>query len=417
MTSPLFRAEALQSRRQQWLGEVRLTRPVPLSLLVVLMLVAALAVGGWLLVGQYTRKAHVAGVIVPERGWVRLMGPAGATLVERRVQEGQGVRAGDVLFVLSLDRQTEAGAAHQRVQHSVETRRRSLAESLQAQARLQREQETALRRRLQALDTEAAQVDAEMALQAQRLKLAQEALARVEALRADQFVSSAQLQTKSEEVLGVQAQLKALERQRAALRRESSALDGQLRELPLRVRDRSAELERELAALGREAAESDAQREWVIRAPHDGTVTSVAAEAGQTIPADAALASLVPADARLQAHLYAPSSAVGFVEAGQRVQLRIAAFPYQKFGHQLGRVQQVARVPMQPTELAVLPLAGKPGEPMYRITIALDRQDVMAYGRAQPLTAGMQLEADVLLDRRRLVEWLFAPVLGLAERV
>jgi membrane fusion protein len=211
--------------------------------------------------------------------------------------------------------------------------------------------------------------------------------------------------------------MKGLERQRAALRRELAALEGQQRELPLRSRARTAELERELAALSREAAESEALREQVIRAPHDGTVGSIAAEVGQTVRADTALASLVAADARLQAHLYAPSSALGFLRAEQPVQLRVAAFPYQKFGHQSGRVQQVARVPMQSGELAALPLASRPGEPMYRITVALDRQDVIAYGQPQPLAAGMQLEADVMLERRRLVEWLFAPVLGLADRV
>jgi membrane fusion protein len=49
--------------------------------------------------------------------------------------------------------------------------------------------------------------------------------------------------------------------------------------------------------------------------------------------------------------------------------------------------------------------------------VALDRQSVDAYGRPQPLTAGMQLEADVLLDRRRLIEWLFEPLLGLTGRL
>jgi membrane fusion protein len=57
------------------------------------------------------------------------------------------------------------------------------------------------------------------------------------------------------------------------------------------------------------------------------------------------------------------------------------------------------------------------GEPLYRITVALDRQSVAAYGQAQALSPGMQLEADVLLDRRRLIEWLFEPVLGIAGRV
>jgi membrane fusion protein len=385
--------------------------------LVLLLVIAAAGIGGWLALGQYTRKAHVVGVLVPDRGWVRLVAPEGATVVERRVNEGQAVKAGDVLFVLSLDRQTRAGAAQQRVQRSVDQRQSSLAESLRAQQRLTQEQDAALRQRQRALAGEVVQIDAELALQRQRLVLAQEALGRLEALKRDNFVSSAQVQARHEEVLALQAQLKSLDRQHAALAREAAVLEGQRRELPLQMRSRAAELEREVAALAREAAESDAVREIVIRAPADGTVSAVSAEPGQTTPKDTALASLLPADTQLQAHLYAPSSALGFMRPDQAVQLRIAAFPYQKFGHQSGRIHQIGRSPLQAGELASLPLAVKPGEPLYRITVALDRQDVMAYGRAQALAAGMQLEADVLLDRRRLIEWLFAPVLGLVGRV
>ena len=66
-----------------------------------------------------------------------------------------------------------------------------------------------------------------------------------------------------------------------------------------------------------------------------------------------------------------------------------------------------------------MPLAGIAAstEPLYRITVQLDRQDVPAYGAPQSLAPGMQLDADVLLDRRRLIEWIFEPVLGIAGRV
>jgi hypothetical protein len=71
----LFRHEALNARRQQWLGDVQLTRPVSLTMLVTLVLASAVAVGAWLMVGEYTRKAHVAGVLVPEQGCVRRLSP------------------------------------------------------------------------------------------------------------------------------------------------------------------------------------------------------------------------------------------------------------------------------------------------------------------------------------------------------
>ena len=57
------------------------------------------------------------------------------------------------------------------------------------------------------------------------------------------------------------------------------------------------------------------------------------------------------------------------------------------------------------------------GRRAVRAAVTLDQQSVAAYGQAQALVPGMQLEADVLLDRRRLIEWLFEPVLGIAGRV
>ena len=392
-------------------------RPVSLSVLVVLLVACAIAVGSWLVLGEYTRKAHVRGLLVPERGWIRLVSPQVATVAERHVVQGQSVRAGDVLFVLSLEHQTRDGGAQQRVHRSLQARQESLLESLEAQQRLSREQDVALAARVNTIKRETTQLESEMELQRQRLLLSEQSLARLESLRAEGFATTAQIQGKKEEVLGLRVQVASLERQRSTLARDMAELEGQRRELPLQVRARAGELQREAQALAKESADNDAKHEMVIRAPQDGTVATVLAEPGQSVAPDAALASLVPADARLLAHLYAPSSALGFIRPEQLVRLRVAAFPYQKFGHQSGQVQQVSSTPLQAGELAALPLASKPDEPLYRVTVTLEQQHVLAYGREQPLAAGMQLDADVLLERRRLVEWLFAPVLGIAGRV
>ncbi len=206
--TPLFRREAIEAHRQQWMGEVRLVRPVSMSVLVAVLVAVAIAVGCWLVLGEYTRKAHVRGVLVPDRGWIRLVTPQLATVAERRVTQGQAVRAGDVLFVLSLDQHVGDGSAQQRVQRSLRARQESLSETLEARQRLSREQETALTERLAGLRQETAQIATEIELQRQRLALSQQTLARLESLREERFVSSAQINTKSEEVLALRAQLR-----------------------------------------------------------------------------------------------------------------------------------------------------------------------------------------------------------------
>ena len=74
-----------------------------------------------------------------------------------------------------------------------------------------------------------------------------------------------------------------------------------------------------------------------------------------------------PSDSDLQAELYAPSRAAGFLGVGQEVLLRYEAYPYQKFGHYRGRVSAVSQTALAPTAFRYVnggPDGG--GEPMFR---------------------------------------------------
>jgi membrane fusion protein len=416
----LFRPEAVEHRERDWLGSIQLIRPVSLAVLTCLALLTAVALAAYLTLGEYTRKARVSGYLVPDRGVIRLIAPQPATVVESLVAEGRAVHRGDVLFVLAVGQATPSGDTQATVQSSLASRTLSLQSAARQRSVLELSQLVTLDRQIDEMQRELGSMKAEFALQTERLALAQQAQAQYESLRNDNFVSAAQVRTKAEEVLNVKAQLQGLERQRAGRLREIAVLQAQRRELPLQAQAAQGTIERDLAALAQQAAENEARRRIVVRAPQDGVVSGVLAEPGQTVTPSVALASLLPADAKLQAQLFAPSSAVGFVRPDQVVELRYQAFPYQKFGHQSGAVVQVSRSPLQAAELVGLALPASfnaNGEPLYRITVALDRQSVAAYGAAQALAPGMQLEADVLLDRRRLIEWLFEPVLGIAGRV
>jgi membrane fusion protein len=416
----LFRPEALEHRNRDGLGSIRLTRPVSFALLTALVLVTLVCVVSFLVLGEYTRKARVAGYLVPDRGVIRLVAPQSATVLESHVTEGRAVRQGDVLFVLAVDQATPTGDTQLAVKNSLAARERSLQGASLQRQQLEQARLAALDRQIEQMGRELAQMGSEAELQGQRLTLAQQAQLRLESLRLENFVSAAQVQAKTEEVLAIRAQAQGLERQRAVHQREIGGLQAQRREIPLLSQTAQGEIERDLATLAQQTAETEAGRRIVLRAPQDGIVTAVLAEVGHAVNMSSALASLLPANAKLQAHLFAPSSAVGFVRPDQAVLLRYQAFPYQKFGHHAGRVVQVSRSPLQAAEMAGLALPGSgttTPEPLYRITVTLDEQTVPAYGQAQPLAAGMQLDADVQLDRRRLIEWIFEPVLGVAGRV
>jgi membrane fusion protein len=416
----LFRREVIEGQQQAWLGSIQLVRPVPLAVLTALAVLVAVVVGVFLVEGRYTRKAHVTGYLIPDRGVLRLVAPQPGIVAESHVVEGRAVHKGDVLFVLAVDSASLSGDTQAAVQASLGARRRSLQEAARHDAQLRQEQLAGLDRQIADMRVELTQLDADARLHEKLIANKQEDLDQYESLR--DYVSAAHLRAKRSDVLDAQTKLQALRLKRATQQRELGVLEARRREEPLRGLAAAGEIEREIALLAGTTAENAAKQTVVIRAERDGVVTAVLAEPGQSVTPASALASLLPADAQLQAQLFAPSSAVGFVRPDQKVQLRYQAFPYQKFGHHAGQVLQVSRTPLQAAELAGLPLpealkGATSAEPLYRITVTLDRQAVQAYGQAQPLAAGMQLEADVLLDRRRLIEWIFEPLLSVTGRV
>jgi membrane fusion protein len=161
-------------------------------------------------------------------------------------------------------------------------------------------------------------------------------------------------------------------------------VEAKLREVPFRRRTQIAEYERNASALEQELAEAEARRQIVITAPQDGTVTSIQTESGGNANPHVPLMSIVPADAVLQAELFSPTRAIGFVRPGQRVLLRYQAFPYQKFGFYEGIIRSVSRSAVSPSELSqqltgLTSLFGT-NEPVYRVTVQLAQQTATAYG-------------------------------------
>ena len=414
----LFRQEVLESRQREWLGTIRLTRPIPLFWATASIVAIAALVFSFLFVGQYTRKARVSGYLVPDRGVIRIASPQAATILESHVAEGRSVHEGDVLFVLAVGQSTLAGDTQYAVGVSLADRQKSLRGSAEQQTVLEAARLQAIDRRLEAMRGELETMAAEDSLQRQRQLLAEQTLAQFEAYRNENFVSEAQVRAKTEDLFGVKAQVLAVQRQRAAELREMASLEAERREIPIRGREQQGEIERGLALVAQQSAENSARQTIVLRAPQSGIVAAVSASVGQSVVATSGLASVIPEGTRLEARLFAPSSAVGFLRSEQSVLLRYQAFPYQKFGHQTGRILRVAQAPLPTTELATYPFLGAvPTEPLYPIIVSLDQQTVAAYGRPQALSPGMQLDADVLLDRRRLIEWIFEPVLGIAGRL
>jgi Cation efflux system protein CusB domain 1 len=116
----------------------------------------------------------------------------------------------------------------------------------------------------------------------------------------------------------------------------------------------------------------------------------------------------------LKAHLVLPERLLASTAVGAEVLLRYPAFPYQRYGQYRGTIVAISRTP-----LSSAPSGAVASPPIvYRATVALERQRVRdEHGNERSLQPGLGVQADVIVEKRRLYEWLFEPFLRLRERL
>lgn len=412
----LFRSEALQQRSQQFLGPILLVRPLAFRVITTGAALLALAIVAVLFFAEYTQKATISGTLEPLEGIVAVNAPASGIVVERRVDEGQAVSKGDVLFVLSGERRS---AAQEETQAAIGLQLRQRREALGAERTRQQtllvQEERTLRTKLSDLTAELRELELQIGTQAARVDSFEASLQRFETLRAEGHISAVQVQEKREQGLTEQAILHGLKRDRLALEREATQLRSELEAAPLRLHSQLSTIDGQMAELSQQLATVESEREFVLMAHQDGLVTALGGEPGSAVVGNQRLAMIVPRGATLEAQLHAASRDVGFIAPGKPVQLRFHAYPYQKFGQYTGRVVAVSPTTVQPEGEGEG--GGHHHDPVYVVQVALESQQVTANGRNYALHAGMQVDGAVMLDRRRLIEWVFEPVLGFSNRM
>lgn len=409
MTDSLFRHEVLEAKRNSWLGGISLAQPLRLWMLTGFALLAAAAILGFLVLGEYTRRSKVAGQLVPDLGLSTIVSPTSGVVGRLFPEEGERVKADDALTLINVPRVTASGSdALTVIREGLEIRKGSLQQLGEAQSDQIDAQMAGISRQRTAAQQELRQIEDEIATRREQVRIGKETTERYQRVADEKYVSQVQVNQQQQSWLELVNAQQGLERQATSIRRNIAQLDQSLRELPTQRQGLQATTRRDLAMLDQERVQQEANGELLIRAPLAGLVANRLIEPGQAVQAGQPLMSLLPNGSQLQAQLLVPSAAVGFIEPGDRVLLRYQAYPYQKFGHHGGKVIRVSR-----SAIAPAPENGRVTEPYYRVLVALDRQSITAYGKSEPLRPGMRLDADILGEHRKLYEWVLEPLYSL----
>jgi membrane fusion protein len=407
----LFRQEAIDFLRQRhsW-GEVVSLQPLSSTILSWALAGIVVLIFCFLSIAQYARKETVIGYLTPTLGTAKIFVPQQGFIKEVKVKEGQEVAEGDPLLTVVTSQITASGSDVNATVLAVLAQQRNVVErQIAAEERRTASEHDRLASTVKGIEGEIAQLEDQRKIQNERLKLSED------------FVSSGATLIKS----GALAPIELKRRQQAALEQQQSvvSLDQQITErrtqlndtrhtheqLPAVAAERVRALRNDLSSIEQRVAEVSGRAAYVIKAPTSGRVSTLQAAVGQIADPRQMQLEIIPVDAHLEAELFFPTRAFGFVRAGQQVRILYDAFPYQKFGAYRGSVTNISHTILTGDQTTG-PITLK--EPAYRVTAALERPDIDAYGRKVPLQPDMLLKADIILEQRSLMRWLLDPVLS-----
>ncbi|MEO8722017.1 MAG: HlyD family efflux transporter periplasmic adaptor subunit [Sphingobium sp.] len=407
----MFRQEAQNAQRNRLHGDVHLALPLSWQL-IGYGLVAMLAVTiGFLFLGSYARVETVGGQIEPDLGAAVIVPSRPGIVTTIGPREGALVRAGAPLVTIRAEEMGRGGGSGpERILGALEEQDSRLA--LQQRSTFATAAMTRLRLHEQAIGVRAelAALDRQITLQRQLVDVAQGDFDRLQGVVKQGFLSRRDLQVRQETLLGRQQQLATLQQSRADKLANLAEAGRAGDEAGSSAQATAAGIAGDRAAVAQRRYDVEASRGYTLTAPISGTVTAVTARIGQPAQTTTPLMTIVPSGAKLEAQLYVPTQAAGFLAVGQEVRLQVDAFPYARFGTITGIVSRISSA-------AINRVVGTgPAQPFYLVTATIAEPKIYAFGRDHRLQPDMTLTALIIAEKRSLAEWLFEPIFAVRRR-
>ena len=365
----------------------------------------------WAFLAPLPETVAVQGKLQPASGVQELEAPQGGVVKQVLVKEGQSVAEGDLLIRFDA-RKAQAQLA------SAQTKRDGLNNQLAINRALvgdvapedlsANQAELLVKRREELVQNNAANEQALARSQA-RLKGLRQSLATAQTI-AERYASLQVVGAASElRVLQAKTQVESLRSNLEAQERENKRL--------LSIRDaeaarREAQRRREIedslrlmADLDREIRQAEVVLSDIeITAPVAGLVFDLNVQRGSVIQPSTEpkpLLKLIPQD-DLQAKVYIPNSAIGFIQPGQRADISLNSFVASDYGFLPATVQRIGSDALTPDEQRRV--LGTDVQGLYfPATLELSRQTLAVGRRTIKLQPGMSLTADLRLRTRRFI--------------
>lgn len=185
-----------------------------------------------------------------------------------------------------------------------------------------------------------------------------------------------------------------------------------------------AEAERKAAGLAHDLDKaSERTRLQLLAAPVGGVVQQLAVHTiGGVVTLAQTLLVLVPLESHLEVEAMVSNRDIGFVSAGQDVEIKVDTFNFTRYGLLHGHVLNVSTDAITRDRREEATHDGSPAtekstsepkgqELVYAARVALDRTQMQIEGKAVPLGPGMAVTVEIRTGTRRIISYLLSPLL------
>jgi membrane fusion protein len=322
------------------------------------------------------------------------------------VVEGDHVEAGDPLFSITAELENERGSLPEQLSEEI-TRQIDLmqrgSENHRESLLRQKEQVASKLTELVRLEESVSTKEGLLKRKFDSLQLEQEKL---ESLLKAGLISQVQYNERLRTFLDAQIALRSTSEDLLKIQSETSQTRLSLRMMDLDLQKQSADSDFSLSQLNQRLIENTSEG-YVVRSPAAGTVSSVLVTPSNIVSGNTNVMSILPENSRWIAELYVSTKAIGNISKSSAVYLKYDAFPYMKFGVYRGEVKNISGTILTRESL---PPEIPATEPMYRILVNLEQQQIKLFDKFYSLQSGMTVTAELEAESRKLVDWFLGPL-------
>tara|TARA_R110000824_G_scaffold52692_4_gene146295 strand:+ start:233455 stop:234711 length:1257 start_codon:yes stop_codon:yes gene_type:complete len=414
MGKRLFREEALAHKGERLWGDLLHIKPINYSCYSAFIVFITLGAIIFLITNTYYRKQEVRGQLVPDKG-MTLVGPANSgRIISINTELNKQVRAGELIFTIQRDETVSKDLPYSdEVLSNLLDRKAYIHQQIQLkEQQLERKQEENLHQ-LENLQSGIEQIKQLVSIESKLLDIKYGAYTTIESLVKRELLASVDSERSQTDYLQQQSALKNILLRKSEMEVQKDELSLGFENYITETRLAVLALRSELAILDQEILTFQSRKVNKVFAPIAGTVSSINVNIGDFVSVQQAVVTITPLHTELEARLYVPSRAIGFLKTGQKANIRLDAYPYQKFGTQSGRVKSISNSILLSEEI---PRNLNIQEPVYQVIIKLDSQSISGFGEEIHLRAGILLNANIILEQRSLFEWLLAPMFSILKK-